>query len=141
MQLKKRAYYMKVRYHELPVNIRLAIIPLWLGIVSLFFYSLAFNLSVQNEMDLSVPAWLNFGLYLGVFFLLKRKSKRAFFSVLTLLSTSFFFSTYAISKNLTERVEPTTLLVWWPTFNTIVFLVSLLLILLPRSWQYYSDTI
>jgi len=130
---------MKVSYYELPTNVRIAIIPLWAGMVSFFFYSLAINFSTQKCLDIPSPTTFNFGFYIAAFFLLKRKSRSTFITTLTVLFASTIYGFYEVFKNFDNQAEPLALSVWWPAINAGVFTICCVLIALPQLWKYYNS--
>lgn len=129
----------KTPFHQLPTNIRVACVPLWLGIVSIFFYSLSVKLSKINGEQLHNIEVLSVGLYISVFFLLKQKNKTTFIIAIATLSgttlhnfVEIYYSYINPSRSLTA------LTVWWPLTHSIAFSISLIGMILPSSWTFYK---
>lgn len=129
----------KVSYHQLPLNIRLACIPLWAGTFSIFFYTLASKLSEINGEPIKNIGLLSFSLYLGVFFLLKRKKQIAYVAATAILTATTTYNLFQIYESYTNHASPIGLTVWWPLMHTIAFGISLIGIALPQSWNYYTN--
>ncbi len=128
----------KVAFYELPLNVRLACIPLWGGMISIFFYSLATKLSELHGSQINNLGLLSFGLYLGVFFLLKRKKQTTFMCSSAILAATTAYNLFQIYQSYAAKISPLGLTVWWPLIHSSAFGISLILISLPASWNYYK---
>lgn len=124
-------------FAELPLNIRFTQLLMSFGLLSLFFYSVMVSLLVEQGYVAGAPAFINVGLYVAAFFLLKRHSFKPFLAALFILGPVSIYNLLIVHSNYSSGVPSMGLYVWWPSIHLSLFVYGFALAALPSSWGFY----